>query len=152
MKNKFGIVCLIFLGLVLCNCKMNKEEKVEETPKIIKDFFNQYDTYNAEKAIDFVLNSNKWLKEIDRVQKDSLRTNLSEMVKELGKYYTYEVIKTSDIGDSYKVVSCIAKYEMQPIRFNFVLYKAVNEWQIQNFTYDLNMEEEALRRTDLSFE
>ncbi|MDR6969156.1 hypothetical protein J2X31_003183 [Flavobacterium arsenatis] len=151
MKNRIRIVCLIFTLFALYNCKDKEEEKAIESPKIVEDFFNQYEVYSSEKAVDFVFNSNKWIKGIDKNQKDSISENLSETVKLLGKYHKYEIIKVSNIGDSYKVVSCLAKYERQPIRFNFVLYKPDHEWQIQNFTYDFNIEDELLNATDLSF-
>lgn len=151
MKNRISVICLIFLGLALCNCKNSKEEKANETPKIIEDFFNQYEVYSSEKAVDFVFNSNKWIEKIDKNQKDSISKNLSDVVKFIGKYYKYEILKSSNIGDSYKVISCLAKHERQPVRFNFVLYKPENEWQIQSFTYDFNIEDELLNTTDVSF-
>lgn len=149
-------ILLVIATVVFYSCNKDKRTSVstdQKPPELIADFFELYETYAiTERAVDFVFSSNQWIDSIDKSVKDSLNNNLSQVVKVLGDYKGYEIIKTSVVGKSYKVVSCLAKYERQPVRFVFVLYKPEDTWQIQNFNYDFNVEEELVNTTNLSFD
>lgn len=150
MKFKFFIISIVVLTIY--NCSRNERDSIkdDELPKLVLDFFEDYETFTSEKAVYKIFTSNEWISSIDKKERDSLNDRLSKITSLLGKYQSYEVIKQTNVGNSYKIVSCLAKYDRQPIRFNFILYKPVDEWQIQNFTYDFNIEEELLNAVNLS--
>jgi hypothetical protein len=63
-------------------------------------------------------------------------------VDQLGEYYGYELITEKRAGESYIIKSFLAKYERQPLRFNFVLYKPNTKWVLQNLSFDVDVDEE----------
>lgn len=138
--------------LIITNSCKRINEVQNENPKIVFEFFKEYDK-DPDNALNNIFKSNDWLKSnISTSQKDSLVSQISSITKLLGNFNGYEILKVIDAGDSFKVISTIAKYERQPVRFNFLLYKPESEWQVQNFTYDLNIEEELMNNTNLSFD
>lgn len=150
-KNKYFILGILAL---LNSCTPLEHEKYDENtyPEIVKTFFNKYKE-SPETAISNVFTSSKWIEmEMSNSKKDSLVLQLKEVTDLLGKFEGYEVMKIVSAGDSYKVISTIAKYQRQPVRFNFLLYKPSEKWQIQNFTFDFNIEEELMNNTNLSFD
>jgi len=147
--NKLIIVfASLILGIV--SCDKNEKKVVQPEHKIVSVFFKDYES-NPEKAIENIFKSSKWL-ELNKTQSDTVFFKLKNIVDQLGKYRGYETIKSINVGKSYKIISTIAKYDRQPIRFNFILYKPVELWQVQNFNYDLNIESELEQNITLSFD
>jgi len=152
IKYTYLLVPLVLL-IIGCNNK-NIEKPIISDVKVIKQFFNDYETYNANKAVDYVFQSNEWIKNsLSNETKDSLKIKLTGAIELLGQYRGYEILEVSDIGKSYKVISSLAKYDRQPIRYVFILYKPSDtmEWQVQNFVYDFNIEDELYNTTNMSF-
>lgn len=152
MKTIIRMLTAASLIVFSVSCVENDKVSVdnEPVPELIANFFNEYETYTSEKAVNTIFSSNEWISLIDKNERDSLNVRLTQLTGLLGKYHNYEVIKQTTVGDSYKIVSCLAKYDRQPIRFNFILYKPSSDWQIQNFTYDFNIEDELLNAVNLS--
>lgn len=130
---------LIASALVLCfttTCVVAQETSDE----IINTFF---ETYKKEplKAVDYVFSTNEWM-DRNKDAVENLKTQLSSYLKLVGDYYGYEKITEKSVGESYKLVSYMSKYERQPIRFTFVLYKGKDRWQVQNFKFDDKIDDE----------
>ena len=73
---------------------------------------------------------------------ETVKIKLADFISGLGDYFGYEPITEKSAGESYVLKSFLVKYERQPIRFTFLLYKPNDNWQIQNFTYDTNIQGE----------
>jgi len=73
---------------------------------------------------------------------ETVKIKLADFISGLGEYYGYEANTEKAAGESYVLKSFLIKYEKQPIRFTFLLYKPNESWQIQSFTYDTNIEDE----------
>jgi hypothetical protein len=54
----------------------------------------------------------------------------------------YEKLTERTAGQSLIVITYLVKYDREPIRFTFTLYKADDYWQVNNFSYDENLGDE----------
>ena len=111
------------------------------TPDEIVDAFFKTYKQNATKAYDDLFINNKWMKD-KKSDVETVKIKMGAFLNELGEYYGYESITEKSLGESYILKSYLIKYEKQPLRFTFVLYKPKDKWQIQNFSYDTNIDEE----------
>lgn len=111
-----------------------------QSENITESFFKTYKE-NPTKAYENLFTNNKWMKD-KKSDVETVKIKLSDLLNGLGVYYGYELITGKSAGESYVLKSFLIKYEKQPLRFTFVLYKPGNSWQIQNFTYDANIDEE----------
>lgn len=111
-----------------------------QSENITESFFKTYKE-NPTKAYENLFTNNKWMKD-KKSDVETVKIKLSDLLNGLGVYYGYELIMGKSAGESYVLKSFLIKYEKQPLRFTFVLYKPGNSWQIQNFTYDANIDEE----------
>lgn len=113
----------------------------QSTGKEITDRF--FDLYKEDptKAVDYAFATNKWMeRNKDGVVK--LKNQLSNTLELIGDYYGYEQITEKSAGENFKLVSYLLRYDRQPLRFTFVLYRPNGEWQLQNFQFDDNVDEE----------
>jgi hypothetical protein len=108
--------------------------------KITETFFKTF-KQNPTKAYEELFADNKWMKD-KKSDIETVKIKMSDFLSGLGGYYGFELITEKSAGESYILKSYLIKYERQPIRFTFLLYKPNDKWQIQNFTYDTNIEEE----------
>jgi hypothetical protein len=92
-------------------------------------------------ALSYLLESNKWMME-SKDQIDNLKNNLNGTVQLLKEYYGYEHIRSTSIGDNYKLFTYLIKYDLQPLRFAILLYKPYKEWRLQNFSFDDDLDSE----------
>ncbi|PQJ23482.1 hypothetical protein [Tenacibaculum sp. SG-28] len=143
----------LLIAIVSCNiiscCQLQSKPSFKES-KIVSNFFKTYDG-KPQKAIEDIFNSNKWLN-FEKSQKETVFLKLNNLISQLGSYQGYETIKSINIGKSYRVISAIAKYDRQPLRFNFILYKPLDKWQVQNFNFDVNIESVLEQNITLSFD
>jgi hypothetical protein len=107
---------------------------------ITKEFFKQYEIDPLTAYIN-VFKGNKWMTDKKSVL-ETTRIKLSDVITLLGKYEGYEFITEKKAGESYVFKSFLVKYERQPLRFTFILYKPNKDWQIQNFSFDDGMDDE----------
>ncbi|MBS1752244.1 MAG: hypothetical protein JST63_20270 [Bacteroidetes bacterium] len=110
------------------------------TEKITEKFFKTY-KQSPTKAYADLFVDNKWMKD-KKSDIETVKIKMNDFLSGLGDYYGYELVTEKSAGESYILKSFLIKYERQPIRFTFLLYRPNDEWQIQNFTYDTNIEGE----------
>ena len=93
------------------------------------------------KAMDYAFSTNKWMeRNIDGVE--NLKNKFKDLLPLIGEYYGHQMITQKKIGEDFKLVSYILKYDRQPVRFTFVLYKPNNKWQLQNLNWDVDLDDE----------
>ncbi len=116
---------------------------------IIEKFFTLYEK-NPIEAVDYVFSTNKWMaRNQDGV--DNLKNQLKNSLDLIGTYRGYEIITSRNVGNSYKLISYMLKYDRQPLRFTFILYNPNSKWQVQNFKFDDNLGEEIEESAKLYF-
>lgn len=112
----------------------------ETTETITENFFQTYKKDPTRAYADLFVD-NKWMKD-KKSDIETVKIRMNDFLSGLGEYYGYELITEKSAGESYVLKSYLIKYERQPIRFTFLLYRPNDKWQIQNFTYDTNIEDE----------
>lgn len=135
MKTKLILVFLTIFTSSITNIKAQSSEK-----DIPKEFFKIFET-NPLKAMDYAFSTNKWMeRNVDGIE--SVKTKFKDIVPLIGKYYGFELIAEKSIGANLKLQSYLARYDRQPVRFTFILYKPRDKWQVQNLNWDVNVEDE----------
>jgi hypothetical protein len=102
--------------------------------EITEKFFSIYQK-DPIKAVEYAFSTNKWF---DRNQDGvaNLKSKLKNLVDLCGDYYGYELLSQKTAGQSITTITFIVKYDREPIRFTFNLYKAKDTWRVNNFSYD----------------
>ncbi|MEQ8581039.1 MAG: hypothetical protein RIC30_05030 [Marinoscillum sp.] len=104
--------------------------------KLIDEFFSRYENEGVEVAVDELYKTNPWTTRIQDAI-NNVKTQLARYNEELvGKYYGYEPIVTKQLGNSYVLHSYLVKFDRQPLRFTFQLYKPDKEWRLASFAFD----------------
>jgi hypothetical protein len=116
--------------------------KAQNTPEEMTDRFFETYSSNPVGAVDYIFSTNRWMTERNKDGIENVKTQLTNFLGLVGDYYGYEKITEKRVGESLKLVSFMAKYDRQPVRFTFVFYKPQDKWQVQNFQYDDNLDDE----------
>lgn len=110
------------------------------TEDITASFFKEFEK-DPLNAYTHVFAQNKWIAD----KKSSIETTkikLKDLIDQLGEFEGYELITEKRAGESYILKSFLLKYERQPIRFTFILYRPKQKWELQNLSFDTNIDEE----------
>jgi hypothetical protein len=124
MKKTFLLI------LILASFQFSRAQTENET--ITTGFFKTFEK-DPLRAYEQLFADNKW------ITKSAVETNkikLKDFVDQLGQYFGYEPITVKRAGESYELKSFLGKFERQPVRFTFILYKVKDKWQLQNFSFD----------------
>ena len=128
----------ILTSLVLISLSTLQAQTKNENENITADFFKTYEK-DPIGAYEKLFAGNKWMQ---KSTLEGVKIKLQEYIDQLGTYHGYESLSTTTAGKSYMLKSFLVKYERQPSRFTFILYKPEGKWQIQNFSYDNNLDDE----------
>jgi len=108
---------------------------------LINNFFKEYAKTPA-KAVEDIYATNHWTSRI----KDGIETMKNEVnkytVDYVGKYYGYELITKKQFSESFILYSYMVKYDRQPMRFIFKLYKPNDKWTLFSFKIDSDLDDE----------
>ncbi len=123
----FAIIYLIFFSF--------QGVVAQSTDREITDEFFKLYAIEPMKAFDYAFSTNPWLsRNHDAI--DNLKNQYSNLLPLVGNYNGYEVITEKNIGENLKLTSFMVRYDRQPIRLSFVLYRPDDTWQVQNLKYD----------------
>lgn len=140
MKNIF----LIYLFAFLFSCSESKPQN-----DVVNSFFDIFEEKGSDQAIGYLFSTNKWNSGSEEQIKE-VKKELKKTTDQLGKFYGFEYIGTTSINDDLIQYTYLVKYDRQPLRFTFTLYKPVDKWQIQNFHFDYNIIEELKEKARVS--
>ena len=132
MTRTFLIVVLTVLSLT----------SYGQTPDdLIKKFFNDYPK-NTNRAVDDLYSTNPWTTRIkDGI--DNIKKELNGYNEDfVGKYYGYELITKKQLSESFVLYSYMVRYDRQPMRFIFKMYKPNNKWSLYSFSVDSDLDDE----------
>lgn len=126
----------ILIISIFCVVMLAKAQDVTET--ITRDFFVNFEK-NPGLAYTNLFAGSVWL---TPATIETNKTEFTRFLSEIGTYCGYELITTKKVGESYILKSFLIKYERQPLRFTFLLYKPRDKWFVQNFSWDSTLEDE----------
>lgn len=137
MNGKIKFLTILILAILTTNI-LKAQSTTEE---ITMEFFKTYEKL-PQKAVDYVFGTNKWMIDRNKDGIENVKSQLTNFLGLVGDYYGYEKITEKSVGQSFKLVSYMIKYDRQPIRFTFVFYKPKDKWQVQNFKFDDSLDDE----------
>lgn len=133
--------------LVIAACLLliiSMPAKAQDGIELLDQFFEQYETKGISVAIDSLFSTNKWLEsKIDVVS--NVKSQLAGSVGLMGDYQGKELIEAKMAADCLMKYTYIVKYERQPLRFVFTLYKSKDKWIMLNFLYNDKFEDDMYR-------
>lgn len=116
------------IALATCILLVTTIAKAQDTTEeITSRFFETYATRPME-AVEYVFSTNRWMIERNKDGIESVKNQLGDFLELVGDYYGFEKITEKRVGESMKLVSFMAKYDRQPIRFTFIFYKPKDKW------------------------
>ena len=137
MYRKIKFLTLLIVAVLSTN--ISKAQSTTE--EITARFFETYEK-SPQKAVDYAFGTNKWMMDRNKDGIENVKTQLTSFLGLVGDYYGYEKITEKSVGESYRLVSYMLKYDRQPVRFTFIFYKPKDKWQVQNFQYDDSLDDE----------
>lgn len=129
---------LLLLTLVLCSFSSFAQS---DPQKLIDEFFSRYKSKSPADAVDYIFSTNKWMTEA-KDQIENIKFKLNGTIKVVGNYYGQNLITKKTVGEHLALYTFLVRYDRQPLRFNFVFYKANDQWTLYNFSYDDSIDEE----------
>lgn len=109
--------------------------------ELIHTFFQEYAKSPA-KAVENIYATNPWNSRIkDGIE--SVKTEVNRYtVDYVGPYYGHELITKKQLSESFLLYSYMIKYDRQPMRFIFILYKPKDKWSLFSFKIDSDLDDE----------
>jgi len=126
------IVLLLSLGL-----------SAQETPEeMVTTFFATLKAENSDAALDQLYATNSWMsKNMESIQ--SLKEQMAGLTEDfVGTLHGHDLIIEKKLTERYRLLSYLARYDRQPIRFTFQFYRPDETWKIYSFKYDGSLDDE----------
>lgn len=127
MRTRF-VIFLPFLFMIFTPGIIRAQQSAED---VTAQFFQLFQSKGVDEAVDYIYATNKWLVS-EKSTSDNIKMQLKKGIAIIGQYYGYELIEKKSLGDSYVMLSYMLRYDRQPIKFTFILYRPNKTWQIQN--------------------
>ena len=115
----------------------------QDTPEdIVTAFFSTLQTENSDAALDQLYATNPWMSmNMESIQ--SLKDKMAGLTEDfVGTMHGYDLIVEKSLTDRYRLLSYLARYDRQPIRFTFQFYRPADTWKIYSFKYDGSLDDE----------
>jgi hypothetical protein len=128
------------LTLVLCWAASPFAFSQNDPASMLERFFVIYESQPPDAAIDYVFDSNPYLKQ-NQESLVNIKDQLNGLLEVVGPYQSSEKIQFITLGKSFQLHRYLVKYDRQPILFSFILYKPKDQWRFQNFMFDSQADE-----------
>lgn len=126
---------IIILSLLLLSSCNQKQLIHDDSDVIIDSFFNAYESESPRAALNEIFATNMYFENMHSQRMNEVKNKLISYVDSMGGYCGYEIVSRRKIGHSLIQYSCLVKYDIQPIRFMFTLYKPKDKWLLFNFQF-----------------
>lgn len=106
------------------------------SPETLTDTFFKLYEHDSDNALDFIFATNIYLFAEKQAAAETVKLQTRQLTSFLGELYEVEKISTQYLGESIAVLVYVAKYEKQPLRFTFKMYKPKDKWQLQHLAFE----------------
>lgn len=138
MKIKIVVALLVISCISIRYNFLSAQEKPED---LTEQFFKLYVEQGSDTAIGYIFANNKWMNNY-KAYIDNLKMQTKEFIAKIGQYYGYELIEKTAYSENYLLFNYMVRYDRQPIKISFILYKPNQKWQIQNLKIDEKLEDD----------
>ncbi|MDB5024773.1 MAG: hypothetical protein JWP78_2528 [Mucilaginibacter sp.] len=136
MKKTFLLLCPLLL--FVCTIPVQAQE---QTPAdLSKRFFEVYAVKPMD-GIDYIFSGMTLNKQV-KDDITAIKKNLKVTIDQAGAYNGYELIAEKSVGNTLRLMSYMARYDKQPVRFIFIYYKPKDVWKIYTFQFNTSFDEE----------
>jgi hypothetical protein len=145
MNKSLKFIVLLLSSVILFHSISFGQNTSEE---ITNRYFELY-ANNPKAAVDYIFSTNKYVTKKAEIAK--MGNELKDLGSSLGTYYGFELLSERYAGKNYKLVTFIVRYEQAPMRFNFILYRPNDVWQLNSFSFDQKIDEDLDQASKLGF-
>ena len=135
MKTGIFFLCLFISGAAIAQQSNDGQE-------IIDKFFDLYKTRGYEYAVRYSWATNRWIPAGGEAV-DNVIITLGKKLGGMGEYIGQDKLRDNQVSSRFRVVSYLVYYERDPVRFTFSLYRNSQGWEVSNFQFDSDFEDEA---------
>lgn len=130
-----------FLAVIILLFSYNISNAQSSPEQIIDKFFDVYKKEDSSKAIDYLFSNNQFSVEIaDGL--DDVKRQLKKQIDADGKFYGRDLLSKRSAGPNLIMYTYIVRHAREPLTFNIMFYKASDKWQLQNFKFHNNTDDE----------
>lgn len=114
----------------------------QNTPTdITAKFFAIYKTDSINKAMDYLFSTNKYSAG-SQLDINTIKDNLNKTIPLIGHFTGYTLLTTKSVSSDMTLLIFMVKYERIPLFFKLLFYKPADKWQIQNFKFNSDINDE----------
>lgn len=136
---KKTLMTLVMTGVMTGGLAQSREK--DDGQELIVKFFELYKTKGYDAAVRYSWSTNKWIPASpDDMSKIIL--SLGKVVDNMGEFLGQEELKSKKVGSRFRIVSYLVYYQRDPVRFTFELYRNNQSWEISDFVFDTQFEQE----------
>jgi len=118
---------------------------------LIEKFFNDYENKGAKLAVEELYKTNVWTSRIQD-QVDDIKNKLSNFNEDLvGKYHGHVFLDKIEAADCFTIQTYLLKFDRQPLRLTFKLYKPNDKWILYSFSFDDSIDEDLEKALNLKY-
>lgn len=120
----------------------------QEYRAMVERFFTMLEAEGAEVALEELFESNLYMEEVSG-QVTTLINQYTSAERMMGAYIGHELLIETNMADRVAHQRYLVLYERQPLRFDFVYYKADDEWTFQSFNFAADVLEKVKEISDI---
>jgi hypothetical protein len=141
----FGLVIFFVIGSNLLTFGQSTAQS------LIDKFFNNYETKGAIIALEELYKTNSWNSHItDDIT--NIKNKLAGYNEELvGKYYGYIFLDKIESVNCFSIYTYLLKFDRQPLRLTFKLYKPNDKWVLYSFSFDDTLDDDLEKALNLRY-
>lgn len=124
------------ISLAYSSLKPNEQAmKQNSVEQLIYEFFEIYETQSPLAAMQYAFSTNSYFTEDDEGV-GRLTGQLKGILQIVGNYCSHEKTAERSLGNKLKLMTYLAYYDRQPLRFTFELYKPRDQWFFLHVSFD----------------